>query len=80
MEIQNYIDNRQKLYEELLIFIEKDEINQDDFSRLIKHIKLQKIPDNSDVFKSFINLINIISKNHHRNSQFLNKIEQILTY
>ena len=71
MEIQKHIVARKELYAELLEFIEGDFLNYG----IDTNIKT-----NTNELKEFLYVITRISRNHHRDPNFFNKIELILSY
>ena len=78
MSIQ-YISQKKKIYKALLKFIDCQSQEQtfNDFTYLFE---TQKISSNSQEMIEFFHLIMKISKNHHRDQAFFQKIEQIFLY
>ena len=79
MNIQNYIAEKKEMYEQLLLFIDNDTLNEVHFSELMQIINTQNIQNNTMEFKNLIQLIITISQNHQRSPSFYTKIERILT-
>ena len=76
MNIQSYSTEKKQLYDLLLAFIDGS-LDQSIFTDLIEIINTQII-SNKDEFELFLRLINTITQNHHRDSEFFTKIKQIL--
>ena len=77
--IEKYIDEKKKLQKLVLNII--DEINPDEISyqNLLTFLDNSQYKDNKSELKHFLHFILIISTNHHREPNFFNKIEKILT-
>ena len=84
MSIQQYLDNMKNIYNLVIDFIdgeEEEEDNDDEnFQRIIDSIKSRESFKNRDEWHEILLLINKISKHHHRNHGFFEKIEKILTF
>ena len=79
MSIQEkHLEDFKKIHAEILDFLEKDEKSEEDFQNLIDLIDELNIRNNEHNLTLFLQLISSISKNYHRNSFFIDKIEQIL--
>ena len=77
IEIQNYFEEKKKLHEHILTYIEDCEFNKKDFEDLINYIQSQDIFNNREEFEHFLRLILNICNNHHRYPGFFDKIKQI---
>ena len=73
----SYILKSKKIYTLFIDFIEEEE-NTTNIYILIDYFRNQKIEQNKYELKEFLVLISKISKNHHRNSNFIYKIQQII--
>ena len=80
MEYEKQITRMKNLYDNLYQFINDENNFEEDFHTLINNIKSEKYFENIDEFKSILHIINKISKNHHRYSAFLPKIEKVLLF
>lgn len=70
MDLHEYADEKVKLYESILGFVEGDEKEINKSQEQI--VVIQKNVRNSDEFKL---LLYFISENHHRNDFFIPKVE-----
>ena len=77
MTVQDYINSKKEMYENLLSFINNSS-DQNNFTQLMEIINMQKILDDKNEFTLFLYLINTIAQNHQRNDEFFGRIEQIL--
>lgn len=77
MEIQNYIDQRKKLLEQLIAFVDNE---NDHFYDQIKFFQNENNNQNKNLFLSLLQFISNLSKNHHRNNTFYSKIEEFFLY
>lgn len=77
MKYQTYLRELRSLYENFLTFIDNDECNEG-FAKLSKQINDMKIKDDKEELEHFLRIVVSVSNNHHRNSHFFPKIEQIL--
>lgn len=75
MDARKYIQKIKLVYNIILAYIN----NVTDFEDNYYYESLIKMyqPQNQDDFKLFLHLISEISKNHHRDQVFFNKIERI---
>ena len=80
MEVDEYLNERKMLSIHLLDFIENYDYSQEDYTNLIIDINNQKITENKKELELFLHLLLLIANNHHRNSSFFSKIDQILMY
>ena len=81
MFLQKDIEEKKNIQKELLDFLNDDDENAEQkYSKIIKFLDDQKIRDDKYELKSFLHLISRISNNHYRNSCFIKKITQILSY
>lgn len=78
MEIQKYIDSKNKLLTHFLSFI--DSFETDKQNEFFKSLDDQKFDENLEEFRLFIRLLMIISNYHYRYSGFFKKIEQIILH
>lgn len=78
MNIHEYIENKQKIQNAFLNFIENEEesiTKYDEFKELLTDPQLIS---NKDEINLLIHLISKVSNNHHRCSGFFDKINQVL--
>lgn len=78
--MQEYIEKKKEFYDSLLEFLESIEYDIDYFHDFIKIIKQEKLEDDCQEFEEFLRLLNNIINHHHRNENFIIKIEQIFDY
>lgn len=78
MEFQEYIHQKKEFYTLLLSYLESNDSDEIDYSNLMKQLKNDKFQTNHEEFKELLQLLNKISKNHHRKAGFFSKINQIL--
>lgn len=74
MKIDEYITNLKKIYQFFIQYIENEEGSDDDYDNHISCLSEQNINENHSDQKSFFRLLNKVSKNHHCDSNFQNKI------
>ena len=74
MDISKYIEEMKNIQVSFLNFID----NEEDIQNLIKNFDEIKIHDDLHKINLFLHLLSQISNNHHRESDFFNKIEQII--
>ena len=80
MKMQEYIEKKKEFYDSLLEFLENIEYDVDYFQGFIKIIKQEKLEDDCQEFEEFLRLLNNIINYHHRNENFIIKVEQIFDY
>ena len=80
METGKYITTMRTIEKSLLEFIDNKLNNEELFQNLIHIFDEQKITENRELFKSAFYIISSIANNHHRNTSFFTKIEQIIKY
>lgn len=80
MDIQQYLDEMRKIQENLLIFLDGDHNDDENFSNLIKLFDDLKIREDKHILKQLLYLITRISGNYHRGPNFFHKLEQILNF
>ncbi|KAK8835121.1 hypothetical protein M9Y10_026248 [Tritrichomonas musculus] len=78
--MQEYIEKKKEFYDSLLEFLENIEYDVDYFQGFIKIIKQEKLEDDCQEFEEFLRLLNNIINYHHRNENFIIKVEQIFDY
>ena len=77
--IQKYINEKKKLNELVLQIVDKSEIDDGDYQSLQNHLDVHQYKENKSELELFLHLILVISLNHHRKPNFLEKIKKILT-
>ena len=80
MEIDTIVRPIKELYIPLINFIDSKDETNDNFNSLTDLIETLKISHNRERILTLLHIISAISNNHHRTPDFLNKIEQILSY
>ena len=80
MEIQEYINQKKSLYENLLSFINDEEDSDDYFRNLLENFQAQRLDQNREELKLLLYLLLKISKNHHRTPLFFEKIQRIISH
>ena len=79
MSMDEFIDPMKIVEETLLNYIESEIDEEKNFSNFIKLIDKNRIRENQYDFIILLRLIISVSKHHHRNANFFDKIERILT-
>ena len=80
MDIREYIDQLEEIYNQFLKFIDENDNDDQNFKDLINIIQTQKIQENRAEFKLLLILIANVSNNHFRSPNFFDKIKKITTY
>ena len=80
MEIENEISKQKELYINFLGFIDSCDASDEEFQSLTKILEKQDIINNPVKIQFFFKLISKITANHHRTSNFFDKIEKIFSY
>ena len=81
--LESYIDDWKQLYDKILEFLEDSDencYNNEMHYQILLHMLCQKIEGDRDEIFQFLQIINYISKNHHRGKNFINKINKILQF
>lgn len=73
-QVQIYFNQKQKIYELLMQFIENTEDDSIDFQNFINYIKNQKLNLDREEFEHVLQLISNISTNYNRQTGLFNKI------
>ncbi|KAK8885116.1 hypothetical protein M9Y10_044245 [Tritrichomonas musculus] len=79
MSIQAYNEQKKELQNNLLAYIENESNDTSNLETLINCIESQKILEDQGEFRELLKLISKIFKNHHRNSSFIQKNEELLS-
>ncbi|KAK8842396.1 hypothetical protein M9Y10_025979 [Tritrichomonas musculus] len=80
MEAKYYVQEKKKLQSIIIFYFEDDCKGQENLVELCNIIETQDFLKNHEEYEIFLRLLNKISKNHQRNPDFFNKIEQIIDY
>ncbi|KAK8837976.1 hypothetical protein M9Y10_035920 [Tritrichomonas musculus] len=80
LDVQQYVDEKVKLYEALLEFLENPDDNNDDFQNLITTIYQQQYEKEPEKLEHFFQLLISIANNHQSGKLFYKKIMQIIEY
>lgn len=78
IDLQVYLQMMRSVQDSILAFIEKPNINEEDFHHLKIFLKNQNFPTDRYELKTFLYLILYISNNHHRTTNFIIRIKQII--
>ncbi|KAK8833905.1 hypothetical protein M9Y10_030414 [Tritrichomonas musculus] len=80
MEIKKIIEQKKKMQESLLDYLEDESDAERNFNSFVKIIANQNIKGDKFEFKSLLQIINVIGNHHHRCHNFINKIDRILDH
>lgn len=80
MNFHEYFGKYKEIQDKFLKFIESQENSDENFNNLIKIVNNSKIQEDKHDFKLFLRLISNVSTNHHRDSDFFNKISKLLIH
>ena len=80
MEIENLIKKMKDINSALIDFIEATDEQDAEFKTLIEILDKQEILENKDDVQLLFRLISKIADNHHRESDFIDKLEKIFQY
>lgn len=80
MNFLDYLGKKKELYNSLLNFIEDDTDIQENFYILTNYLNAFQLSDDRDELKEIFNTLLRVTRNHHRDKNFFNKIEKILSY
>ena len=78
MSIQEYIEKKKELQEELITFLDNQNNEEENFTNLMNLIQDQQLQTDKHEMKIFLHIINQISNHHHRYFHFIEKIEKII--
>ena len=84
--IHSYIGDKKKQYDAIFNFLKDSDLNSDlnisqnKFELLTKIVENQLIENSHEEMKEFLQIVKNICDNHHRERNFLSKINQILQY
>ena len=78
--MEDYIEDKKKLYTSIIEFVENEEDinNEIYFDKLKSLIKSQQIEGSHEEMEEFLCIIQVICDNHHRNPNFIKRLQQIL--
>ena len=77
MSIQENLEKMKQLQYHILMFLDNQEKDEENFQQLIKIIDDIKIRERQQDLRLLLKLLSQISDNHHRCADFFDKIEQI---
>ena len=80
MEIEALIKKMKDIYSPLIDFIEATDDQDAEFQALIEVLEKHEILENKDEVRLLFQLISKISDNHHRTSDFFDKLSKIFQY
>ncbi|KAK8857658.1 hypothetical protein M9Y10_016064 [Tritrichomonas musculus] len=78
MDFQSYIDKKIEVQNSILLFIDDKKDIKANFQNLTNFLNNPKLLEDQQELKEILYLISKITKNHHRDEDFFNKIEKIL--
>ena len=78
--VSEYLQNIENIQENILIFIENEDNQEENYQNLIQLFNDQKILDSPSEIKLILTLISKISDNHYRLPNFFSKLEQIILF
>lgn len=78
LDVQSFFKTMKETQRSILDFIENEENAEENYQNLINFCKNQKIQEDYNLFKSTLYILKNIANNHHRNQDFISKIEKIL--
>ena len=77
MQIEKYISNKRKFYDNLLEYLEGDGDSQGSLNNDFANLRKEK---NQEEIKLFLYLLMQLAHNHHRTNNIIKKIENIILY
>ena len=77
---KEYTNKNKEIQNKLLLFLDKQDNNVENYQNNYKLITVYKITDNRHGLRSFFNLISNFSNNHYQTLSFGNKISRFLEY
>ena len=80
MHINQYISNKKKIQKLILVYIESNDESSVSYQNLIHFFQTEKILGDREKLREYFHFISKICKNHHRHTNFISNIEQILLY
>ena len=80
MSIQDYLEKMKEVQKRFLNFIESETDVEENYQNLVTLLKDIKILQNKDKIESILWMINRISENHYRHTDFYRKITQVLHF
>ena len=78
MSFRESIERKKRIQEFLLEFLEEESNAEENYENFVQVLNTQKVQEDKYELKSLIQMINIISANHQRIFNFIDKIERIL--
>ena len=79
MDISEYITNKKEIQNKLITFLDDNDSDYaDKLKELIQYLGDNKIQEDENEFRAFLYLLLFIHCNHHRNPNFLKKIDSII--
>ena len=79
-DIQRFLEQMKKIQQNLLVFIQEESNENENFEILNKIFEDSKICDNKHEINSVLHMIANIANNHHHVPNFFNKIDKVLNY
>ena len=80
MEYQEYLNEKNEMYDTIIEYIEKEEEEEINYYQLTNILETQKICESKDEIVLFLHIIIKICNNHHKGLNFYEKIEKIFQY
>ena len=78
MDIKEYIDNKRKIQRAILSFIDEEEESETKYREISTLLADPSLTQNKEELKQVILIISNISNNHHRTTDFFDKIGRII--
>ena len=81
MEIQEYVNQKKKIYDCLLEFIDcPNELEDEEFSKFKSIVEKTNTHRSRDEFYVVLQIIKFISYSHYRHPEFINRLKKIILY
>ena len=80
MSISSYLEKMKQIQYNLLVFTDRDQNKEENYQNLIDQFNGFQVRKQQSEIKLIFQLIMQISNNHHRSSNFFQKLEKVLLY
>ena len=80
MEVESWVKEKKELYTPILSFLESEKESEDEFRAITKIVEDQEIVKNERSTREIFQLLYKIGDNHHRTSDFYNRLVRIFQY
>ena len=78
MSFETFVEKMKSIQSSLLEFLEEESDGEDKYDNFINLVSTQQIINEKDEFKALLRLIMSIVNNHHRDRNFISKVERVL--